>query len=439
MTFEMILTFIILGGAIVLFVTEVIRVDLVGLVVLSALALTNLVEPEQALSGFSNPAVVTVWGMFILSAGLAHTGVSNMIGKQVMRFATGGDGRLISFLMTVTALLSGFMNNIGVAAIFLPITLDVARRTNRPASRLLLPMAYGSLLGGLILLIGTASNLIVRDALREAGYKPFGIFDFTIGGLVIMVISVAYMAIIGRRYLPIREPISPLSAANNRSVDIKGIYGLEERLAYLVLPEESFLAGKTLVDSRIGQALGLTVINIKQKNGQRVPAEVKTQLKGGDRLLILGRLDRIEEIAAHPFIVIEDDLPAISRLFSDIIGMAEFEVKPGSEFAGQTLAGMDFRHKFELNVIAIRQGDIIWRTNLQNISLGPGDCILAQGFLSDLNRLEKERSFRVLEVDEIHAFHLDVKGTAFHNQAVSGFKHITRFRHQPVASPSLNT
>ena len=439
MTFEMILTFIILGGAIVLFVTEVIRVDLVGLVVLSALALTNLVEPEQALSGFSNPAVVTVWGMFILSAGLAHTGVSNMIGKQVMRFATGGDGRLISFLMTVTALLSGFMNNIGVAAIFLPITLDVARRTNRPASRLLLPMAYGSLLGGLILLIGTASNLIVRDALREAGYKPFGIFDFTIGGLVIMVISVAYMAIIGRRYLPIREPISPLSAANNRSVDIKGIYGLEERLAYLVLPEESFLAGKTLVDSRIGQALGLTVINIKQKNGQRVPAEVKTQLKGGDRLLILGRLDRIEEIAAHPFIVIEDDLPAISRLFSDIIGMAEFEVKPGSEFAGQTLAGMDFRHKFGLNVIAIRQGEMVWRTNLQNIPLGPGDCILAQGFLSDLNRLEKERSFRVLEVDEIHAFHLDVKGTAFHNQAVSGFKHITRFRHQPVASPSLNT
>lgn len=407
MTTDIMLTFIILGVSILLFITEAIRVDLVGLAVLVALALTNLVKPEQALIGFSNPAVVTVWAMFILSAGLSRTGVSNRIGKEVMRFAQGGDARLVSFLMTVTALLSAFMNNIGVAAIFLPVTLEVARRTNRPASRLLLPMAYGSLLGGLILLIGTASNLIVRDALREAGYKPFGIFDFTIGGLIIMVASVAYMALIGRRFLPIREPISPLSAANDRNVDIKDLYGLEERLAYLVLPEDSYLAGKTLAESRIGHALGLNVLHIQRKTGHRVPAEVNTQLKSGDRLLILGRLDRIEEIAAHPFIVIEDDFPAIARLFSEIIGMAEFQVKPGSEFEGQTLAGMGFRHRFDLNVIAIRHGEMIRRTNLQNIPLSPGDRILAQGFLSDLTRLERERNFRILNVDETSAFQLD--------------------------------
>ena len=170
-----------------------------------------------------------------------------MIGRQVMRFARGGDGRFVSFLMTITALLSAFMNNIGVAAMFLPITLEVTRRTNRPASRFLLPMAYGSLLGGLILLIGTASNLIVRDALREAGYKPFGMFDFTIGGLMILIVAVIYMAFIGRRFLPVREPIAPLAAANHRNgIDTRAMYGLEERLAYLVLPEMSTLAGKTI-------------------------------------------------------------------------------------------------------------------------------------------------------------------------------------------------
>jgi di/tricarboxylate transporter len=182
MTLEILLIFTILAAAIVLFITDIVRVDLVGLGVLVVLALTGLVQTDQALSGFSNPAVVTIWAMFILSAALSRTGVSSLIGRQVLRFASGGEGRLIAVLMSVTGLLSAFMNNIGVAAMFLPITMEIARRTKRPASQLLLPMAYGALLGGLVLLIGTASNLLVRDALREAGFTPFGLFDFAPAG-----------------------------------------------------------------------------------------------------------------------------------------------------------------------------------------------------------------------------------------------------------------
>ncbi|HMN15685.1 MAG TPA: SLC13 family permease, partial [Bellilinea sp.] len=164
-----------------LFVTEIIRLDLTALLVLVILVLTGLVQTEQALSGFSNPAVVTVWAMFILSTGLTRTGVSSQIGIAILRFAKQGGGRLVAVLMTVTALLSAVMNNTGVAAMFLPITMEIAKRTKQPASRLLLPMAQGCLLGGLILLIGTASNLVVRDAMREAGFTPLGIFDFAPG------------------------------------------------------------------------------------------------------------------------------------------------------------------------------------------------------------------------------------------------------------------
>ncbi len=408
MTTEMMLTFGILAIAIILFVTELIRVDLVGLAVLAALALTNLVKPEQALIGFSNPAVVTVWAMFILSEGLARTGVSSMIGKQVMRFASGGDGRLVSFLMTITALLSAFMNNIGVAAMFLPITLEVTRRTNRPASRFLLPMAYGSLLGGLILLIGTASNLIVRDALREAGYQPLGMFDFTIGGLIIMIITVIYMAFIGRHFLPVREPIVPLSAANHRNgVDIRAQYGLEERLAYLVLPQGSTLAGKTISESRIGLALGLNILSVRRRDGKRIPANVDTELQSGDRLLILGHLDRIEEVADQPMFTIEEKMAAISRLFSENIGIAEFQVTPNSEYDGQTLSGINFRQKYGLNVLAIRHGEVVWRSNLQNISLSPGDCVLCQGDLSRLDVFSANPGFRLLGIKEMGVYHLD--------------------------------
>lgn len=408
MNFEIALVFGILAFAILLFVTEVIRVDLVALVVLVALALTGLVQPDQALAGFSNPAVITVWAMFILSAGLARTGVSRVIGNQVMRFARGGDGRLISVLMTITALLSAFMNNIGVAAMFLPITLEIARRTKRLPSRLLIPMAYGSLLGGLILLIGTPSNLLVRDALREAGFEPLSMFDFTLGGLIILVVSVAYMAFIGRRFLPAREQISPLSAANHRNnMDIRALYGLEERLAYLVLPEDSLLAGKTLGESRIGHALGLNVLSIRRKNGQRLPAEVNTELEGGDRLLILGRLDRIEEFASHPIIAIEEDQPAITRLLSEEIGLAEVQVTADSVFAGQSLAGINFRQKFGLNVLAIRHGEVIKRTNLQNIVLTPGDRLLLQGPLSHFENLAGQPGYRALGIEEAQDYHLD--------------------------------
>jgi di/tricarboxylate transporter len=408
MTVEIALTFGILAVAILLFVTEVIRVDLVALAVLVALALAGLVSAEQALAGFSNPAVVTVWAMFILSAGLARTGVSRMIGSQVMRFARGGDGRLISVLMTITALLSAFMNNIGVAAMFLPITLEIARRTRRPASQLLMPMAYGSLLGGLILLIGTASNLLVRDALREAGYAPLGMFDFTIGGLIILVASVAYMAFIGRRFLPVREAIGPLAAANHRNhVDIQALYGLEERLAYLLLPDDSPLAGKTLGESRIGHALGLNVLSIRRKTGVRLPAEPTTELLGGDRLLILGRLDRIDEIAAHPLITVEADQPALSRLISETIGLAEFQVTDGSNFVGQSLARLNFRRQYGLNVLAIRHGEVIRRTNLQNISLTQGDCLLLQGPLSHLDALSDQPGYRLLGIEDAQHYHLE--------------------------------
>lgn len=408
MTVEIALTFGILAIAIILFVTEIIRIDLVALLVLVSLALTGLVQPEQALSGFSNPAVITVWAMFILSAGLSRTGVSSIIGKQVMRFARGGDGKLVSVLMTITALLSAFMNNIGVAAMFLPITQEIAQRTKRPASKLLMPMAYGSLLGGMILLIGTASNLLVRDALREAGYQPLGMFDFTIGGLIILAVSVTYMAFIGRRFLPVREPIGPLTAADQiNGSQMQSLYGLEERLAYLVLPDDSPLAGKTLGESRIGHALGLNVLSIRRMNGQRLPAEVTSVLENSDRLLILGRLDRIDEIAANPLIHVVEDQPTLERLFCEGIGLAEFQIDRGSAFVGQTLAKVNFRRLYGLNVLAIRTGEIVRRSNLQNIALNPGDRLLLQGTLAQIESISDQPGYQLLGIKDAQDYHLE--------------------------------
>jgi di/tricarboxylate transporter len=408
MTHDILIVLIVLAGAIILFVTEIIRIDLVALLVLVTLFFSGLVQSDQALSGFSNPAVVTVWAMFILSAGLTRTGVSSVIGAQVLRFARKGEGRLIAVLMSVTALLSSIMNNTAIAAMFLPITLEIARRTKRPASRLLLPMAYGSLLGGLILLIGTASNLVVRDAMREAGYPPLRIFDFAPGGLVILFFSVLYMSLIGRRFLPDRQTPQVLSADDSANGSTsRSQYGLEERLATLILPEDSPLAGTTLVESRIGRALGLNILSIQRRDGRRVPAEPNAVLEGGDRLLALGRLERIDEISQRPLFAIESENHALEHLMSGNVGLAEFKVTAESPFAARTLTELNLRARYEVNVLAIRQGEIVRRTNLQDLSLNPGDMVLIQGEDEKIEQFNDQPGFRRLDVNGAAEYHLE--------------------------------
>jgi di/tricarboxylate transporter len=408
MTFDIALTLGILAIAILLFITEIIRADLVALLVLVTLVVVGLVDPQEGISGFANPAVVTIWAVFILSAGLARTGVASKLGQQVMRLAGKGDNRLLAVLMSSTAVLSAFMNNIGVAAMFLPVTVDIARRTRRPASLLLMPMAYGSLLGGMLVLIGTSSNLVVSDFLRESGLPPLGLFDFTPIGVVILMVVILYMLLIGRRLLPMRQTPQPLSAANGEaSRGIRDLYGLEERLAMFIIPDDSPLIGKTLAESRIGLALGLNILSVERKRGVRRTPEPNLTLEAGDRLLVLGRLDVIEELAAHPVFIVEEDLPTASRLLSEKIGLVELDITTGSDFDGKTVVQIDARRAYGVNILAVRRGEVIRRTNLQNITFQPGDRLLIQGPIDRLEELRDQPGFRRLSAADTKKYQLE--------------------------------
>ncbi len=192
----------ILAISLVLFISEVIRMDLVALLVLGALAVTGLVTPNDALAGFSNSAVVTVWAMFILSEGLTRTGIADVIGRQVLRIAGTREISVILVIMITGAVLSAFMNNIGVAALMLPVVVDIARRTKIPPSRLLMPLAYSTLLGGLMTLIGTPPNPLISESMSQYGYAPFQLFDFTPLGGGVMLVGVLFVALFGRFLLP---------------------------------------------------------------------------------------------------------------------------------------------------------------------------------------------------------------------------------------------
>ena len=227
MTLEIGLVLAILAGSLALFVSEKVRMDVIALIVMSTLVVTGLVAPEDAVAGFANGAVVAVWAMFILSDGLTRTGIANVIGRTVLKYSGTSQGSMTVVIMLTGGILSAFMNNIGVAALMLPVVIEIARRTKIPASKLLMPLAYGCLLGGLTTMIGTPPNLLISGALQEAGETPFGLFHFTpIGGSVLLA-GTLFIALAGRHLLPSIKPEEETQRRSQRNLRTQ--YALHSR------------------------------------------------------------------------------------------------------------------------------------------------------------------------------------------------------------------
>jgi di/tricarboxylate transporter len=380
------LVLFILGAAIVFLVTEWISMEVVALLVLGCLALTGLVSPNEALAGFSNPAVVTVWAVFILSGGLTRTGVGNIIGRYVLRMAGRRELLIVIVIMLSAGVMSAFMNNVAVAALMLPVVMDISRQTGFPPSRLLMPLAYGSLLGGLTTLIGTPPNILVSNALRDNGLTPFRLFDYTPIGVAIMVAGTAFVALIGRRLLPARDVAKESSGAGH--LDLRDQYELKERMFLLRVPSDSVLANKTLVESRLGSILGLHVLGIIRDGRTELAPDPSAVIQAGDRLIVEGRLERMNELNSWHEVVAEKDPIDMERLLSADIHMIEMSLAMNSTLVGKTLNEIGFRNRYGVNVLAILREGRPRRTNLQDEVLRADDKLLVQGSLERLEALK---------------------------------------------------
>ena len=402
MTIEIALVLGILLIALILFVTEVLRMDLVALLVLGTLGISGLVSPAQAVSGFSNAAVITVWAMFILSEGLTRTGIANILGQQLLRVSGRSEISLILVVMLTAGGLSAFMNNIGVAALMLPVVVNIARRTETPPSRLLMPLAYGCLLGGLTTMIGTPPNLLISDALTQSGARAFQLFDFSPVGLGALVVGTLFVALVGRLILPQKDPSGASNLRSQRN--LRTLYGLQERTFVMRIPQGSVLIGKTLADTRIGSAVGLIVIALDR--GTRIEAlpSRQTVLQGGDKILVQGRLDRFEELRRWSEVVIEREAPLLQSLVSDRVKLVEVTVAMDSDMVKDLLHHTEFRRRFGANVLAIRRDDLVRRVNISHVPLRGGDFLLLQGSEESLTKLERSKEFseiRSVSEDEL--------------------------------------
>ena len=390
MTLEIALVLAILGIALVLFITEWVRMDIVALLVLGSLSIIGLVTPEEALEGFSNPAVVTVWAMFILSAGLYHTGVAKIIGAQVLRLAGERESRMIIVIMTASGVMSAFMNNIGVAALMLPVVMDIARQTGKSPSRLLMPLAFGSLLGGLTTLIGTPPNLLISYSLQEAGLKPFGLFDFTPVGLGVMIGGIAFVAFAGKYILPERK--NGAAPAKNGEAGLPESYALQERIFQMRVKPGSGLNGKALADSKLRSALGINVLAIL-RNGEKIfDPPPRTVLKDKDKLIVQGNPEALKALRGWRYVHLEAMQSDLSLLFAPGLRVVEAALDAKSPMLGKRLRDSNFRGALGLNILAIKRDAHIRRNNLQNVVLDTSCLFLLLGTEEHIQKLAEEGS-----------------------------------------------
>ncbi len=394
MSTEIAIIFGILVVSLVLFVSEAIRMDLVALLVLATLSGTGLVASDVVFSGFSNGAVVTIWAMFILSAGLARTGIADVIGRQVMRLAGAREGPIVVVIMVTAAGLAAFMNNIGVAALMLPVAVDIAGRTRIPVSRLLMPLSYATLLGGTMTLMGT-TNLLISESLKEANFAGFGIFDFTPLGGSVVIVGILFVVFLGRFLLPKKKLDKGRNVSQRR---LRTRYGLHKWTFRLRVPIDSMLVGKTLGESRLSSVTGLIVLSLLRGGKTETLPGRQTVLRANDSLLMQGRIDQFRELRRLSDLVVERESPVLKSLVENRLSYAEVEIADGSSLVADLIRYAGIRTRFNVAVVGIMRPDGYRLTNLAYIPIKAGDRLLVQGETEVIAQLGASADFTAVDI-----------------------------------------
>ena len=395
MTLDIALTLLIILGALVLFATEKLRVDVVALLVLITVGLLGLIPRDELFSGFSNSAVITVWAVYMVSGGLFKTGVADAMGRGILKVAGNNEAGLIAVLMLTVGLISAFMNNVGAVAMLMPAAVGISRQTRVPLSKLLIPLAFASLLGGKMTLIGTPANILAAGILVEEGLPSFGFFEFTPMGIVVLTTGILYMVLIGKRLLPIRE------GARGK----EDIYRLRDYVTEVRVSANSPLKGKTLFNSRLGKEHHLTILAIQRDNGEQPSLHRDTKILSGDFLIVESAAsDLVKACKALTLTIAVDYELDIDSLEPGDVQVIETTVAPNSHIEGLTLREVRFRERYGFNALALsRQGEVITQ-RLGDRPLKFGDALLLQGPHHRIAGLLEGDDFLVLEPDEVETY-----------------------------------
>ena len=381
MGWETIFVFALVALAGIAMATGRVRMDVTAFLVVLALGLSGILSPKEALAGFSDPVVLTIASLLIVGEALARTGIAAGIGGWVIRLAGSSENRTLFLLMISSAILSSIMSSTAVVAIFIPVAVNIAHTTGMSRSRILLPMAYAVIIGGMMTLLATAPNLIVSGALEKSGFDPLAFFSFTPIGAAVLIVAIVYVMLTGRRLFPKAKKKS----GSETLVGIRELaerYGLVGGIHRIVIPARSTLVGTALAETGLGSNYGVRILGVERT--ERFVARVigapsaDLRIRAGDVLIVQAHGSEFVRCIEDLELNVQPMQERHSKLMVRDVGVAEVLIPPESSLKGKSLRESMFRSRYQLEVIGVRRANQVVEDDLDE-RLRPGDTLLVLG------------------------------------------------------------
>lgn len=404
---KMLITIIILVVSAAFFVSGKFRSDIVALCALLSLLIFHVLTPEEALAGFSNQVVIMMIGLFVVGGAIFRTGLAKMISSKILKLAGKSELRLFLLVMLVTGGIGAFVSNTGTVALLLPIVVSLAHNAGMSPSRLLMPLAFASSMGGMMTLIGTPPNLIIQDTLTGAGYGELSFFSFLPVGLICLATGILVLLPLSRIFLSGKEKKKEKASTGKSLNELVNEYSLAANLFRVRASEHSRIAGKTVLELDLRRGYGINILEIRRgetaqhrflKTVTQELASPDTVISPGDVLYINGSVEDVKRFAdSYRLEILDGHTSEVASgagktlAFYDI-GIAEILLMPSSDIINKTIKEAGFRDKFNVNVLGIRRKNEYILHELGDARMHSGDVLLVQGTWPDIARLGKDNS-----------------------------------------------
>ncbi len=387
MTLEIAIVLALIVVALILFMLERIGVDVAALIIMAFLLLSGIVTPREGLAGFSNPATVTIGAMFVLSEGLTRTGALTRVGQRLTALGRKNYWLALATLMITVGVVSAFINNTAAVAIFLPIVINMSRRIGVSASKMLIPMSFASMFGGVCTLIGTSTNILVDSIAQDAGLEPFGVFEFAPLGLIFFVTGFAYLYYIGTSLIPVRRAVG----------DLTETFRMKNYLTDVILLPNSASIGEPLDETGLVRNLDLDILQVFRSDEREPDVEGRRILEPHDVIRIRGRASEINKLTRREDVAL---LPSTRWKDPDLeVGadmLVEAVIAPNSALVGKQIGSINFPEQYGATVLAIRHHGELQRESLPNRRLSGGDELLLKIHRERVAQLRQNPAFIIV-------------------------------------------
>ncbi|MEB3311121.1 MAG: SLC13 family permease [Snowella sp.] len=403
------LTLFIIVGALVLFVVEWLPIDITAILVTVVLMVVGIVSPEEGIAGFGNSATITVMAMFILSYGITRTGIIQIVRDWLVKWGGNSPTQQIFAMGLIVGPITAFINNTAVVAVFLPIIEQWCQQRKISVSKMLIPLSYVTVLGGMITVIGTSTNILASGLAKKLTGQEFSLFQFTALGSITFFVGLIYLGIVAPRLLPDRKPANLGKVTDS--------YLLKEYVTELIIPPRSSLIGQTLRESEIQRKFDIDVLEIIHNDIHFPQPLADKTLSIGDVLIIRGGREDILKVKDERGLELLADVKFTGKeLENELITgeekIGEVLILSNSRLIGSTLKDLRFRQRYNATVLAVRRGEELIRERLGKVKLKFGDLLLVQGPKESFLGLQTTRELLVLEEKNLENLRLDKAGIA---------------------------